>query len=349
MEQHSHHKPRAGLIAIVKASQTYLRGRTGTYDAPPAIGDIWTWQGEAARIPLQEEASTPQWREWAPALAAVGAAGLGEPVGRPAAPPVPQSGPGVPDEALPFPRIVVSDGARRFPFEVVPGPSPEETFLVFHQGLPPRRLRLEIVEISGYEDMAVVADRVAMDGALPAGFAGATLLPTPSGPVPAMQLEEGSALLDEAGVAVGIRRLGRLETSGARIKAYPELAPLALCGSPGLILAPGQTVVHEGAGVPALMGCERVAIPAGLMRTGGHVRPLLRPGRKVVYVEPVLERPAILSIGGSRLALRGGAAEVLPAGLALADAFAAELILGLGMAMPAPGRGWPAELGALSA
>ncbi len=343
MTRNNHHTPRTGFVAIVKACQTYLRGRTGIYDAPPAIGDIWTWQGEAVRIALAEDGGL---REPAAALAAVGAADAGE-----AHAPLSATGTADDGEALPFPRIVVSDGVRRFPFDVVSGPSFAETFLVFHQGLPPRRLRLEVVEVAGYEEVAAMAGQpVGMgDMALPAGFATGTVLPTPLGPIPAAQLEEGGALIDEAGMAVGIRRLRCRETSGARIKAYPELAPLFLPGSPGLILAPGQPVVHEGAGVPALTGCERVAIPAGLMRTGRQVRPLLRPGRRVVYVEPVLERPAILSIGGSRLALKGGAAEALPAGLALADAFEAELVLGLGMAMPASGRPGIAEPAALSA
>lgn len=347
---------RGRVFNLVRASETFLRGKVGQYDAPPELGDIWTWTGEAVRLDADGDALASSTEGVSPLLLnGTGGAiahssrfrhGGGPKLAMGSASTPPDIAASLGEERVAFPRITVSDGARKFCFDVLAGALDGEALLCFTNGLPPRRLRLEVVAVDGYEDPVALPARPfgSSCSALPAGVLAEVPLATPSGSIPATMAEAGMELLDHAGEPVEIAEVHRTEFTGARLAAYPHLWPLCLQGEEGTAvrLAPGQPLLLEGAGVVALTGSESMAVPIGHLRNAPKIRPVSRPGRKVVYVDLVLERPAIVEIAGHRLCLRGKSDRRHPYGMPLADALEAELIIGLGMGVPATsGNGSP--------
>ncbi len=257
-------------------SQVTLDGVPGADMAGVRTGLVWRWTGRAFRLDgppgVLRLAEPPESQD----LRRRARRGAGRIV------------PVLPDMAEPAPviagpAITVTDGRRSWQVALVPGRHGSRPLAHFETPPPPGR-DLWIARVDGAEGLAAPAALADEWHGLAAG----TMVDTPEGQVPVERIVPGHAVLTPEGGTAVVAWTARRAVTGARFCAMPRLAPVRMGG---VILAPDQGIVAEGAAARALFPGGPVSITArdavdgrrvtrvtGLPGMVAHVITLARPG-----------------------------------------------------------------------
>jgi len=297
-------------------SQVTLDGVPGADMAGVRTGLVWRWAGRALRLDgppgvlrLTEPAESQDLRR----RARRGAARF--------VPALPDAA--APEPVIAGPAITVTDGRRSWRVALVPGRHGSRPLAHFETPPPPGR-DLWIARVDGAEALAV--REPAQDEWH--GLAAGTMVDTPEGQVPVERIAPGHAVLTPAGGTAVVAWTVARAVTGARLCAIPRLTPVRVGG---VVLAPDQGIVAEGAaaralfpGGPVAMAARdavdegRVTRVAGLPGMMAHVIVLARPGAYLASgvavdgsLPAVLRRDCPLDPGDALRRLTPGEAAIL--------------------------------------
>ncbi len=240
-------------------SQVTLDGVPGADMASVRAGLAWRWAGRALRLDgpagVLRLVEPPEWQDLR-RRARRGAARF-VPVGL-----LPQE----PEPAVAGPAITVTDGRRCWRVALVPGRHGARPIAHFEVPPPPGR-DLWIARVEG-------ADALARAAASPQewhGIAAGTLVDTPGGQVPVEEIAPGDRVVTPDGGAAVVAWTTVRAVSGARLCVTPRLAPVR---AGGVLMAPDQGIVAEGAAARALFPGGAVAMAARDVPDGRAARGL---------------------------------------------------------------------------
>lgn len=289
-----------GTFAI-SWDQTELDGVRGAPAAMLRVGQSWRWTGEAVRLdgpadilPLGDALGMADLRQRSARavrhlLAAV-AADVDR-FDRVGVTPLLSDG-----------GFTVTDGRQVWTVamnETAPGRPP---LAVFPSGLAPRGTDLWVVSI---------ADRRPVDRVRPAPpggmicFTPGTLIATETGPIPVETLTEGCRLQTKDNGCQPIQWIGQQNLSGARLHAFPHLAPVRLRAGAldkrvpdaGLLVSPDHRLVLRGSRARALFNADEVLVAARDLINDGTVR-VERGLRDLTYIHLMLPAHEIIFANG---------------------------------------------------